>query len=222
MAAQVTTTASRVRSTTETVATRDRRLPGIMLFAVSSAFLLVTMLAASIAPGYDFHGAAISDLGVTAETAVLFNGLLVVIGLMNMAAGILLYRGQDRPWRMATYVLAGIGAIGAGVFPLSTGGIHSLFALLAFVGFNLEVIGSALLLVGPMRLVGTVAGALGLVYAVLMVIGDSGNSAVFGPIGHGGSERMIAYPSMLWLLAFAGYLLALASRTEDQGGSSDS
>jgi hypothetical protein len=37
-----------------------------------------------------------------------------------------------------------------------------------------------------------------------MVIGDSGNTGVFGPIGHGGTERMIAYPAMLWLLAFSG------------------
>jgi hypothetical protein len=31
---------------------------------------------------------------------------------------------------------------------------------------------------------------------------------VFGPPGHGGTERMIAYPAMLWLLAFGGYLMA--------------
>ncbi len=30
----------------------------------------------------------------------------------------------------------------------------------------------------------------------------------FGPIGHGGAERMIVYPVMLWLVAFGGYLLA--------------
>jgi hypothetical protein len=40
-----------------------------------------------------------------------------------------------------------------------------------------------------------------------MVIGDSGNTAVFGPIGHGGAERMIVHPVMLWLLAFGGYLM---------------
>jgi len=38
---------------------------------------------------------------------------------------------------------------------------------------------------------------------------------VFGPIGHGGTERMIAYPAMLWLLAFGGYLMAPADRDRD-------
>jgi hypothetical protein len=42
-----------------------------------------------------------------------------------------------------------------------------------------------------------------------MVIGDSGNPTVFGPIGHGGAERMIVYPAMIWLIAFGGYLLAV-------------
>ena len=176
MAAQVTIATAGIRRGNEDAGT-DSRAAGLLFFGVSAGFLMVTMLAASIAPGYDFHGAAISDLGVTAETAVLFNGLLVVIGAMNVAGGYLLYRRHHRGV-LAAYVLAGVGAVGAGLFPLSTGGVHSLFALLAFIGFNLEV------------------------------IGDSGNAAVFGSIGHGGSERMIAYPAMLWLLAFSGYLLA--------------
>jgi hypothetical protein len=48
----------------------------------------------------------------------------------------------------------------------------------------------------------------GFVFVVLMVIGDSGNAAAFGPIGHGGTERMIVYPAMLWMLALGGYLMA--------------
>ena len=37
------------------------------------------------------------------------------------------------------------------------------------------------------------------------------NAGVFGPIGHGGAERMIVYPSMLWMMAFGGYLMAAPS-----------
>jgi hypothetical protein len=68
-----------------------------------------------------------------------------------------------------------------------------------------------------MRALGFIAGAVGLVYTVLMVIGDSGNTAVFGPYGHGGSERMIAYPVMAWLIALGGYLMA--GRTAEGGHS---
>jgi hypothetical protein len=49
---------------------------------------------------------------------------------------------------------------------------------------------------------------IGLVYVGVMIVGDAGNAAIFGAIGHGGSERMIAYPAMLWTVAFGGYLTA--------------
>jgi uncharacterized RDD family membrane protein YckC len=59
-----------------------------------------------------------------------------------------------------------------------------------------------------MRALSVLAGGVGLVFVVLMVLGDAGNAAAFGPIGHGGTERMSVYPVMLWLVAFGGYLLA--------------
>jgi hypothetical membrane protein len=186
----------------------DVRVPGLLFFAVGAAFITVTMLAASIAPGYDFHGAAISDLGVIEETALIFNALLVAIGALNVAGGYLFYRSHGRRWLLGLYVAAGIGAAGAGLMPLSSGGIHSLFALLAFLFVNLEAVGTAAVVPGPMRLISVVAGAIGLVYLVVMVIGDAGDPAIFGAIGHGGSERMIAYPGMLWILALGGYLMA--------------
>jgi hypothetical membrane protein len=192
----------------------DLRLPGGLFLLVGGAFLLVTMLAASIAPGYDFHAGKISDLGVIPETAGLFNVLLVAIGALNVAGAYLYYRTHRRTWLLAIYVLAGIGSVGAGVFPLDRGGLHSVFALLAFVFFNLEALATAAVLSGLMRAISAVAGTVGLVYVAVMILGDAGNEAVFGAIGHGGSERMIAYPAMLWLLALGGYLIARWERGE--------
>ena len=184
------------------------RTAGVLAFLSGATFLVGTMLAASIAPGYDFHGAAISDLGVIDSTALLFNGGLIAIGVLELAAGILFFRVHRRPGILATFLLGGVGVIGAGLFPLDTGAAHSLFALSAFVGFNLQAIATAAWVHGPMRVISLVAGLAGLAYVVVMVIGDAGNPAIFGPIGHGGAERMIAYPVMGWLLAFGGYLMA--------------
>jgi hypothetical membrane protein len=190
------------------VAATGLRLPGVLFVLLATAFLTVTMLAASIAPDYDFSGGAISDLGVIAETALLFNGLLVTIGVLNIAGGYRFYRAHRRGWLLGLYVVAGVGTIGAGVFPLDTGGLHSIFALVAFLFYNLEALATAALLVGPMRVLSLLAGAVGLVFVVIMIIGDAADPAIFGAIGHGGAERMIAYPPMAWLLAFGGYLLA--------------
>lgn len=186
----------------------DLGAAGLLFIAIGAAFLTVTMLAASIAPDYDFAGGAISDLGVIDQTAFLFNALLIAIGVMNIAAGYALYRWSDGRGLFAMYMVAGFGTVGAGLVPLDAGGLHSLFALLAFLFVNLEVVATARRLTGPMRVLGIAAGVVGLAFAVLMVIGDAGNPAVFGPIGHGGSERMIAYPAMLWLVAFGGHVLA--------------
>ena len=97
MADQMTVHPTSVRRRPRVAPSIDLQLPGIIFFLLAAAFFVVTMLAASIAPGYDFHAAAISDLGVTAQTALLFNGLLVIIGLTNIAAGYLLYRRRHHP-----------------------------------------------------------------------------------------------------------------------------
>jgi len=190
------------------IATRKGEwLPGVLLVLLGSTFLTATMLAASMAPAYDNNSGAISDLGVISETALLFNAQLVAIGILNLAAGLLLFRLHRRWWLLLSFVLAGIGAIGAGLVPLDQGGLHSLFALVGFVFFNVEVVATGLVVHGPMRLISVAAGLVGLAYVAVMVIGDGGNPAIFGAIGHGGSERMIVYPAMLWTIAFGGYLI---------------
>ena len=184
------------------------RAAGVLLFALAAQFMTVIMLAASMAPGYDVSGGAISDLGTVPETRLLFNASLVTVGVLNVVAGVLLFRWHPSRWILGLFTLAGIGALGAGVFPLDSGGPHGLFALVAFIAFNLEALAVASIVAGPMRLISLLGGALGLVFVVLMAIGDSGNGAAFGPIGHGGTERMIVYPVMLWMLAYGGYLMA--------------
>lgn len=193
----------------------DPRLPGVLLFSLAALFMTVIMLAASIAPAYDYAGGAISDLGVITQTAWLFNVTLLAVGLLNVLAGYFLYLQHHRTGLLALFVLAGMGSVGAGAIPLGTSDLHSVFAVFAFVFFNLEAVAAAAIVRGPMRVVSIVAGVVGTVFVALMVIGDAGNAAAFGPIGHGGTERMIVYPVMLWMLAFGGYLMAGATHTAD-------
>jgi hypothetical membrane protein len=194
------------------------RLAGVALFALAALFLFVIMLAASIVPGYDMNTAAISDLGVFQETALLFNATLIAVGVLNIVAALLLRQSHGKAWILALFLIAGMGAIGAGVFPLDSGGPHGLFALVAFLAFNLEPLAIATVVRGPMRAISLLAGVVGLVYVVIMAIGDGGNTAVFGAIGHGGTERMIVYPVMTWMLAFGGYLMASRDAADGAAG----
>ncbi len=186
---------------------RDLRLAGLCLFILAGQFLTVIMLAAGIAPDYNMSTGAISDLGVIGETALLFNVSVVAVGVLNILGGYLFFRSHRRLWLLALFAVAGVGAIGVGFFPLNRGGIHSLFALVAFLFFNVEALGVAAVLRGPLKALSVIAGVLGLTFIVAMVLGDGGMDVAFGPIGHGGTERMIVYPAMLWMLALGGSLM---------------
>lgn len=189
-------------------ATSASRPAGVAFVAMAAQFMTVIMLAASIAPHYDFAGGAISDLGVIPETALLFNVSLAAVGVLDIAGGWLLFTMHRRVLGLAVFVIAGVGAIGAALVPLDRGGLHSLFALLAFVAFNLEPLVIGLLARGWLRVVAILVSLVGLAFVGVMIAGDGGDPAVFGPIGHGGVERMIVYPVMIWLLAYGGWLTA--------------
>ncbi|MCW5714662.1 MAG: DUF998 domain-containing protein [Bauldia sp.] len=184
-------------------------LAGLLLFIAAAQFMLVMMLAGSIAPGYSQSQGAISDLGAIGETSRLFNTSLLAVGLLTAAAGALLYRHHRRVWLLGLFLLAAAGAFGAGLVPLDRNAdIHGLSALVAFVAFSLIPAACVVLLNGWARPLSILATAASVAYVVIMIIGDGGNPGVFGAIGHGGAERMIVYPVMLWLMAFGGYLMA--------------
>ncbi|HEY3336299.1 MAG TPA: DUF998 domain-containing protein [Candidatus Limnocylindrales bacterium] len=195
-----------IRAHTSTIA--ELRAAGVLRFTLAAQFITVIMLAASMAPGYDVSGGAISDLGVIEETSLVFNVSLVLVGVLNVAGGWLFAMAHGRAVVLALFVVGGVGAIGAGLFPLDSGGPHGLFALVAFLAFNLQALAVASVVTGPMRVLSLLAGVVGLVFVGMMVLGDGGNAGAFRPIGHGGTERMIVYPAMLWLLALGGSLMA--------------
>lgn len=197
----------------------DRTLAGLIFFLMSAQFLTALMMGEAIAPDYVVHDNAISDLGVIGETALLFTVSLTAVGVLNIAGGYLYYRTHRRRSTFLLFVLAGIGAIGAGLISLDNpSGVHGLFALFAFIFFNAQAIASSRLVEGPMRYISLVAGIIGLAFLVLHFFSDAGMADLYGPIGHGGSERMIVYPALIWVLGFGGYLMASCRENKTTGG----
>jgi hypothetical membrane protein len=182
---------------------------GLLLFIGAAQFLTVMMLMEAVAPGYSMHDNAISDLGTIPETALIFNASLFAIGLINILAGLNLYKVLGDKALLAVFVLGGIGGMGAGLITLDSPlGVHGLFALLAFLFLNLEAIMVGLKLYRGLKFISIVAGIVGIIFLVLMVLVDSGALDLSGSIGHGGTERMIAYPALIWMVMFGGYLMA--------------
>lgn len=193
----------------------NRVLAGVLFFLGSAQFITILMIGEAMAPGYSVYENAISDLGVIGATRAVFNTSVFVIGLLIALGGYLFHRTHGKLWITILFILAGIGAMGVGVFNLEFG-IHGIFALMAFLFINLQAVASATLIRGPLKTLSPILGIVGLVALGLMVAGDIGGIvAAYGPIGHGGTERLIVYPGLLWLMAFGGYLMdsqALATK----------
>ncbi len=159
---------------------------------------------------------AISDLGSTFEpggevrqpSAAIFNTTMIVAGLMIATAGVVLgraARGRALP--------IGIAALGAcaflvGVFPgtveggePTSTGVHPIAALLTFAIGGVTAIVAGLRSRPPFRQLSILLGAVALLGLVL-----SGTLADTR-LGEGGIERWVAYPIVVWLIAFGSYLL---------------
>lgn len=186
----------------------NKSLTGLLMILGSAQFLTLMMVGEAIAPDYSMHDNAISDLGTIDETRLMFNASLFAIGLLNLLAGYFFFKVHGSRLLLVIFIVAGVGAMGAGLFPLDSPiGIHGLFALLAFLFMNLEALLGSRLFSKPVMFASILAGIVGLVFLVMMMLVDSGSLDMSGSIGHGGTERMIAYPVLLWMLMVGGYLL---------------
>ncbi len=124
---------------------------------------------------------------------------------MNLIAGYVLYKSIGDRKVLVVFALGGIGAMGAGLIPLDNPiGIHGLFALFAFVFLNVEAMVAGRLAKFPLNRISLLLGILGIIFVPVMIMVDSGSLDVTGSIGHGGVERMIAFPCLIWMLVFGG------------------
>jgi hypothetical membrane protein len=98
--------------------------------------------------------------------------------------------------------LAGIGAMGVGLFPETTGVWHGIFSLIVFLFAGLSAVVTARFQKTPMFYFSIVLGFVTL-GALLLYVGS-----VYLGLGPGGMERMIVYPVLLWSVAFGGHLMA--------------
>lgn len=191
---------------------------GLLLLAAGAVILMGIVTAESQYPfPYTTYDNEISDLGATRPpdsvthqpSAAIFNGTMLVSGAMILAAAYFLRRASMPKKTWVTAGLLGLGVFGVGVFPGNYSGIHPLFALLAFVSGGLAGVLAAASLPAPFRYVSAILGATALGSLVIAMAGDA--TPLVDELGDGGIERWVAYPVVLWLVAFGGYLAGRGS-----------
>jgi len=108
-------------------------------------------------------------------------------------------------WKPATIMiaLAGVGALGVGLFPETTGIWHSIFSLIVFLFAGLAALVTARLQKKPMLYFSIILGLATLIALVLYIGGD------YLGLGPGGMERMVVYPVLLWSIGFGGHLMGV-------------
>jgi hypothetical membrane protein len=196
-------------------------LAGVLLAGAGMSILMGIITAESLYDAvYTTHGNEISDLGATRPpdsvsyqpSSAIFNTLMIVTGLMIAAGALSLHRAYGVKHATVPLLLLGIGVLGVGIFPGNRGAVHPWFALMAFVFGGVAAITVAGILAAPFKYLSISAGATTLASLVVGMLGDA--TPLWDHLGDGGVERWIAYPVVLWHVAFGGYLMAPRDTTE--------
>jgi hypothetical membrane protein len=189
---------------------------GALLFLTGVVVLMGIITAEIFYPaGYSTVQNEISDLGATRPpnsvifqpSATIFDTTMMVAGLMLIAAAYFVQRAFRHRIVTGTILFLGIGLLGVGVFP-GDKPLHPLFALISFVAAGASAIASSRVTDAPFRYAAVLLGGITLVFLLLAFFFAD---VVFPILGDGGTERWVAYPAVLWIIGFGGYLLGKGS-----------
>jgi len=179
------------------------RTAGAVLFTGAVLFITGMHLAEFIYPGYSVSGDYISDLGVQQPSSLVFNTSVTLLGIFILLGSYFILREFHSTLISVFLGLAGAGAIGVGVFPGTSGVIHDIVSLMAFLFGGLSAIASWRLVKAPFNYFSVVLGIVSLTALILFIAG------IYLGLGPGGMERMIVYPVLVWVAGFGGYLMAM-------------
>ncbi len=188
----------------------NRGLAGAFMFVGGVQFVIGMILAEIFYPGYNVSGNYISDLGATCRdtciiyqpSAFIFNTSAIILGILILLSSYCIWHEFQNYLISILIGLSGLGALGVGLFPETTGILHVIVSFIAFLFAALSAIAASKLVKPPFTY-----------FSVVLGIASLAALALFGlhfylGLGPGGMERMIAYPVLLWVIGFGGYLMS--------------
>lgn len=201
--------------------TLNARLGGALLTLCGVMILMGIITAETQYPTgqhYSTVGNEISDLGatlpphpvITQPTAHIFDWTMVVSGACLIIAGLSLHSLHRSRMLTVAIELMGLGVLGVGVFSNTHHVIHESFSLTAFLFGALAVVRSSSVTKPPFRVLAVLLGVTSLVFLF-------SRHAFYGALGRGGVERWIAYPIVLWMVGYGGYVQAEVHTTAGAG-----
>ena len=196
----------RLNENIENMLSGDKQVAGFLLLVGSVICVLGIIVSEALYPGYSTSKNYISDLGV-GPSSFIFNLSVFILGVLVLVSVYFIQRAFKAKVFSILAALAGIGAVGVGIFTEEAGIVHAVFSLIVFLFGGLSAVSSYKLQKPPLSYLSAILGFVALLALMLFV---SGNDL---GLGRGGMERMIAYPALLWAVAFGGYLIGESGET---------
>jgi hypothetical membrane protein len=189
---------------------------GALLLIAATQFTLCIIIAEATYPGYSVSANYISDLGV-GPSAIIFNASVFTLGLLILAAIYLQRHNPNQKTLNILLLLMAVAAMGVGIFTKDYTLPHGAVSSAAFFFAGLSAIASFKLLPKPLAQISIALGAatltaLALFSAGMLTSGSITSTTTYDSnfylgLGPGGMERMIIYPTLMWLAAFGGHLI---------------
>lgn len=186
-------------------------IAGAFLIVGVVQFVIMLIIAMALF-GFVISSNYISDLGamcranfciVVQPSSTIFNSSVITLGVFLCIASYFILRGARARVLSTLIAVAGVGAIGVGVFPESAGLIHAVFALITFLFGGLALISSHKILSGFVRVVVPIMGFVSLVLLIFFALRiDLG-------LGVGGVEMLIVFLELLATIIIGSFLAGL-------------
>lgn len=192
--------------------------PAGVLFFLSGCVVLMGITTAEIfypVPYSVVHN-MISNLGSTPPPgsiiyqtpATIFDNSMKLAGILVLLGTSFLY-SVTKDKRVFSIALLGLGTLGVGIFPAFHATAHPISAGLAFFGGGVAAIVTSKFVKPPFSLITILLGSISLVFLFLGLIFPQ---FIVPILGKGGTERWVAFPIILWLTSFGGYLMSNSTK----------
>ena len=190
------------------------QLSGLLYFLAGAIVLMGIITAEAFYPsGYSTFKNEISDLGATRQpnsvsfepSSTIFNTIMLLAGIMVLVASFYQHKYFKKLLFSIPVMLFGLGLVGVGIFPGNVRPYHGMAAMLTFLSGGFCAITSFKIVTSPFKFVSISFGSIALLTWFSAVFASA---TLISFIGIGGLERWVAYPIMLWLTGFGGYLMS--------------
>lgn len=157
--------------------------------------------------GYSARENVISDLGqkvdpinASSKSSIIFNSAMVIAGISIFIGAYILHSKLENNFVTIPLMIHGIATAGVGVFPSTIKPFHIIFAILTFLTVEFASIAAFSVGEGITKYMLAAFGTFSFIFLI-------GNFAFVKIMGSGTAERLIVYPTTIWLIIFGIFLL---------------